>query len=125
MLPQIFKGAKPKEEYGGGHNLGTKVGPGSLQASMKAEGVLLLGWEVSMSGARWVMLALAIRTTEERRALERIRGGAEDRWASEGLGLRCVSVTTSKSKGSFPLGGSLWLVRPSVDNFKQELLATA
>lgn len=71
------------------------------------------------------MLALAIRTTEQRRALERIRGGAEDRWASEELGLRCVSVTTSKSKGSFPLGGSLWLVRPSVDNFKQELLATA
>ena len=56
------------------------------------------------------MLALAIRTTEERRALERIRGRAEDRWASEGMGLRRVSVTTSKSRGSFPLGGSLWLV---------------
>lgn len=71
------------------------------------------------------MLALAIPTTEERRALDRIRGRAEDRWASEGMGLRRVSVTTSKSKGSFPLGGRLWLVRPSVDNFKQELLATA
>ena len=56
------------------------------------------------------MLALAIRATEERRALERIRGRAEHRWASEGMGLRPVSVTTSKSRGSFPLGGSLWLV---------------
>ena len=52
MLPQIFKGAKPKADMEGGHNLGTKAGPGSLQAGMKAGGVLQQAWEFNMSGAR-------------------------------------------------------------------------
>ena len=34
--------SKTQRRIWGGHNLGTKAGPGSLQASMKAEGVLLL-----------------------------------------------------------------------------------
>lgn len=68
------------------------------------------------------MLAVAIQTTEEVRGLEReSRGRAEDRWASWGMGLRRVTITTSESRGSFPIGATLWLVQTSVDNLKQEL----
>ena len=50
------------------------------------------------------MLGLAIQTTEERRALERIRGRAEDRWASRGWGLGVSVLPHQKAKEAFHLG---------------------